>query len=73
MGKDSNSLELEQRLILTGERFFHNFPMSGKNWRYVSIYEGVLSLFVKLSKSEKENRFVKFRIFGGKKHENMKD
>ena len=36
------------------------------NWRYVSIYGGVLSLFVKFSRSKKI-KFVKFHIFGKKK------
>ena len=51
-------------------RRWNKFP--GNNWRYVlSIYEGVLSLFVKFS--SKKIKFVKFHAFGKKKQENMKD
>ena len=53
------------RLILIGERFFPNFPKCGNNWRYVSIYGGVLSLFVKFSRS-KNIKFVTIPIFGKK-------
>ena len=35
------------RLVLVGELFFRNFPKFGNNWRYVSRYGGVPSLFVK--------------------------
>ena len=49
------------RLILLGERFLPIFSKFGNNWRYVSIYGGVLSLFVKFSRS-KNFKFVKFHI-----------
>ena len=54
------------RLILSGERFFHNFQKFGNNWRYASIYGGVLSLFVKFS-TRKKIKFVEFHTFGKKK------
>ena len=41
------------RLILIGEFFFPEFPRFDNNWRYVSKYGGVLSLFVKFSRSKK--------------------
>ena len=49
---------------------FPYFPKFGSHWRYVSIFGGVLSLFVKLSRSKKI-KFVKFRTFGKKIQENM--
>ena len=45
--------------------FFPNFPQFGNNWRYLSIYGGVLSLFVKISRS-KNFKFVNIPIFGKK-------
>ena len=45
--------------------FFPYFPKFGNNGRYVSIYGGVLSLFVKFSRSKKI-KSVKFHIFGKK-------
>ena len=53
------------RLILIGELFspfFPFFPKCGNNRRYVSIYGGVLSLFVKFSRSKKI-KFVQFHIY----------
>ena len=60
------------RLIHIGERFFQNFQSLEKNWTYVSIYGGVLSLFVKFSKS-KNIKFVNIPIFGKKPQENKKN
>ena len=45
--------------------FFPNFSKFGNNWRYVSMYGGVLSLFVKFSGS-KNIKFVNIPIFGKK-------
>ena len=47
--------------------FFPNFPKFGNNWRWVSTYGGVLSLFVKFSRS-KNIKFVNIPIFGKKKN-----
>ena len=52
--------------------FFPYFPKFGYNWRYVSIYGGVLSPFVKFSRSIKIN-LVKFHTFWKKNQGNMKD
>ena len=49
-----------------GERFFHIFHKFGNNWRYVSIFGGVLSLFVKFSRSKKI-KFVKVLTYLGNK------
>ena len=46
--------------------------MFGNMWRYVSIYGGLLSLFVKFSRSIKI-KVIKLHIFGKKKQENMED
>ena len=54
------------RPILIGELFFPDFLKFGSNWRYVSIYGGVLSLYVEIFSSNK-NKFVKFHVFGKKK------
>ena len=69
-----------QRLVLRKNKahsyrraFFPKFPKFGNNWTYVSIYGGVLSLFVKFSKS-KNIKFVTIPIFGKKKNqENTED
>ena len=42
--------------------FFLKIPLFGNNWRYVSIYGGVLSLFVKFSRS-KNIKFVNIPTF----------
>ena len=51
---------------------FSKFPKFGNNWRYISIYGGVLSLLVKFSRS-KNIKFVNFPIFEKKKQKNMED
>ena len=53
------------RPILIGELFFPDFLKFGSNWRYVSIYGGVLSLYVEIFSSNK-NKYVKFHVFGKK-------
>ena len=56
------------RLILIGELFFQIFPKFGNNRKYVSIYGGVLSLFVKFSRRTEiigELCFKNFLIYGG--------
>ena len=53
------------RFILIGERFFQFFLLFGNNWRYVSIYGGVLSLFMKFSRT-KNIKFVNIPINGKK-------
>ena len=70
--KNKNIRTPPLRFILLGERFFHNFPKFGNNWRYVSTYGGVLSLFVKFSRT-KNIKFVNIPIFGKKNQENMED
>ena len=42
------------------------FPKFEYNWRYVSIYGGVPSLFVKFSRRSKNIKFVNTSIFGKK-------
>ena len=55
------------RLIIIGERSFHNFlSLEIFGDIYVSTYGGVLSLFVKLSRS-KNIEFVKFHTYIWKK------
>ena len=61
------------RFILIGERVFPKIPKLGINWRYVSIYGGVLSLFVNFSRRIKNIKFVNIPIFGKKIQENMED
>ena len=51
--------------FLIGERFPQNFRF-GNNWRYESIYGGVLSLFMNFSRS-KNIKFVNIPIFGKKR------
>ena len=49
------------------ESVFPNFPKFGNNRRYVSIYGGVLSRFVKFSRTKNYiNKFVNIPIFGKK-------
>ena len=53
--------------------FFQIFPKFGNNGKYVSIYGGVLSLFVRFSKRSRNIKFVNIPIFGKKKQENRED
>ena len=52
-------------LIIIRERFFHNFQSLEIIGGYVSIYVGVLSLFVKFSRSQKTSSFKLYVV--GKK------
>ena len=52
--------------------FFPKIPKFGNNWRYVSIYGGILSLFVKFCRS-KNLKFVTIPILKKRKQENMED
>ena len=47
--------------------FFPKFPKFGNNWRYVSIYGGVLPPFVKFSRRIKNIKFVNIPILGKNK------
>ena len=50
------SMEVHLGSFLSESAFLPCFPKFGNNWRYVSIYGGVLSLFVKFFKSKNQVR-----------------
>ena len=50
--------------------FFPEFPKFANNWRCVSRYGGVLSIFAKFSRNEKNQVLLNFTYLGGKKQEN---
>ena len=56
------------RLVFIGELFFPEFPKFGNNWRLVSRYGGVLSLYIReiLQKKEKTG-LLNFTYICGKK------
>ena len=67
-----NSQLLYDRAIIKAHPYrrasFPEFPKVGNIQRTISIFEGVLSLFV-ISSRSKKIMFVKFHTFGGKNQE----